>query len=105
MQQEQGMTPSSSELLIQIKPRELLDIDDGHGLAVLCVDGVVWITQSNDARDIVLKAGQTFVLDRPGLALVAAPTGPASIIVRKASEGTSSIQVDPPTAGDLRFAA
>jgi hypothetical protein len=99
------MTPSGSELLVQINPRELLDIDDGCGLAVACVDGFVWITQSNDARDIVLKAGQTFILDRPGLALLAAPVGPATVVVRKAAEDTPSIHVDPPTAGDLRFAA
>jgi hypothetical protein len=46
--------------------------------------GVLWITQSNDTEDIVISDGQSFVLDRPGLALVSAPTGPADIIIRAA---------------------
>jgi len=75
------MTGKCSELAITLVAHGLLDIRDGEGLAVRCVDGIVWITQSGDTRDIVVKAGQFFVLDRPGLALVAAPIGPATIMV------------------------
>ena len=32
--------------------------------------GTVWITQDRDVRDIILSAGQSFVLDRNGVALV-----------------------------------
>ena len=94
-----------SELLVHLQPRELLDISDGQGFAVICLDGTAWITQSDDARDIVINAGQAFVLDRQGLALVAAPLGRATIAIRKAGPDTASIQFELPTAGDLRFAA
>ena len=95
----------NSELLVHLERRELLDINNGQGLAIVCLDGTVWITQSDDARDIVISAGQAFVLDKQGLALVAAPLGHATIAVRKAGPDTPSIQFELPTAGDLRFAA
>lgn len=45
-------------------------IEDGRGLQVTCFKGHVWITQQRDPRDIVLGAGQSFVLDRRGSAIV-----------------------------------
>jgi Protein of unknown function (DUF2917) len=79
------MPEASSELLVQLEHHGLLDINDGQGLAVACIEGTVWITQSNDPRDIVINAGQSFLLDKQGLALVAAPAGQATIAVRRAS--------------------
>jgi hypothetical protein len=49
-----------------LKACEVLDIRDGQGLRVKSLRGVLWITQSNDSEDIVVRDGQTFVLDRPG---------------------------------------
>jgi hypothetical protein len=66
-----------------LKAREVLDIRDGQGLRVKSLRGVLWITQSNDSEDIVVRAGQAFVLDRPGLALISAPIGPADIIIQR----------------------
>jgi hypothetical protein len=34
--------------------------------------GAVWITQESDARDVMLKSGESFRLDRDGVALVEA---------------------------------
>jgi hypothetical protein len=93
------MPQASSELLVQLDHHGLFDINDGQGLAVSCVEGAVWITQFNDPRDIVITAGQSFLLDKQGLALVAAPSGQATIAVRRAGGGTPSIQFDLP-AGD-----
>jgi hypothetical protein len=60
----------------------VLQIHDGAGLAVKCVRGALWITQSNDTDDIIVRAGETFVLDRGGLALISAPIGPADLVVQ-----------------------
>ena len=81
---------ASSELLVQLKHHGLYDINDGQGLTVTCIDGTVWITQANDPRDIVINAGQSFLLDKQGLALVAAPAGQATIAVRQASPESPS---------------
>jgi hypothetical protein len=85
---------NSSELVVQLKHHGLFDINDGQGFTVTCIDGTVWITQANDPRDIVINAGQSFLLDKQGLALVAAPAGPATIAVCQASSEPPSIQFD-----------
>jgi hypothetical protein len=75
------MTRHFVDSSVRLNAGGLLDIDDGEGFAVECLEGAVWITQSNDPRDIVLKSGQSFVLDKPGLALVCAADGPATVAV------------------------
>jgi Protein of unknown function (DUF2917) len=54
---------------IRLHARDVHRIEDGQGLAVTCLRGNVWITQDRDVRDVVLSPGQSFVLDRNGLAL------------------------------------
>lgn len=47
-----------------------LRFHDAEGLELAVTKGSVWITQEGDERDIVVKAGQRFRLDRGGLAVV-----------------------------------
>jgi DUF2917 family protein len=61
--------------LLDIRPialprRSMHRIENGKGTEVFCLEGPVWITQEDDPRDIVLSAGQSFVLDRKGVAVV-----------------------------------
>ena len=50
----------------------LLRIRSGIGKGVAVFSGSAWITQHEDPRDVLLGAGESFVLDRPGLAIVQA---------------------------------
>ncbi len=98
------MTLHPTDRVVQLEPGELFDIEDGEGLAVTCVSGAVWVTQSYDPRDVVLTDGESFVLDRPGLALVSAPGGAAAVRLR----GTSRLgrtSRPPRQANALRSAA
>jgi hypothetical protein len=104
MQVEGVMTPQASPIPIQLRDREVLNIRDGQGLAVRCLGGALWITQDGDSDDIVLKAGQCFVLDRPGLALVTAPIGHATVLVEAAARGAPCTGQRRPADG-LRRAA
>src|SRR5262252_5253535 len=81
MQGTSDMTRRFADGPVRLDTGQLLDIHDGEGGTVECLEGAVWITQSNDPRDIVLNAGQSFVLDKPGLALVCAAAGPATVAV------------------------
>jgi len=55
---------------ITLAARSVHRIEKAGGLQVSCARGVAWITQERDPRDIILAAGHSVVLDRPGLAVV-----------------------------------
>jgi len=60
--------------LLDIKPIQLARgsvhrIENSQGSEVFCLEGALWVTQEGDPRDIALSAGQSFALDRKGLAV------------------------------------
>lgn len=55
---------------VAIAARSVHRIEDAQGTEVACVRGETWITQEADSRDLILASGQSFILDRPGLAVV-----------------------------------
>jgi hypothetical protein len=81
IQEEVVMATHPSEMPLHLASREVLNIHNGTGLLVRSLHGALWITQENDSDDIVLEDGESFVLDRPGLALVSAIAGPADIVI------------------------
>jgi hypothetical protein len=105
MQRSTDMTTRSADRPLRLNTGELLDINDGEGFTVACLEGAVWITQSNDPRDIVLSAGQSFVLDRAGLALVCAAAGPAAVAVEVPQPRVPPAPPVPPYWWDMRNAA
>jgi hypothetical protein len=52
----------------------LLRITDGRGLLVQVTRGELWITEEKEHRDIVLRGGESFRLERDGVALIYALT-------------------------------
>jgi len=99
------MNPQVTHIPRRLRVREVLDIRDGKGLIVRCLAGALWITQHGDTDDVVLKAGQCFELDRPGLALVSAPVGSATVMVEKRGRGAPCTGQRLPAPGRLRPAA
>ena len=99
------MTPRTYPTPRQLRAREVFDIRDGKGLAVRCLAGSLWITQDGDTDDVVLKAGECFVLDRRGLALVSAPVTPATLVVERATRGAPCAAQRYAAPGRLRPAA
>jgi hypothetical protein len=85
------MPTSLSDRPLRLSTGQLLDLHDGEGLEIACLEGAVWITQSNDPRDIVIAAGESFVLDKPGLALVCASAGPATVAVEAPQRPTAPV--------------
>lgn len=53
-----------------LEPHQTLGLRDAVGAQIQVRRGKVWITQHQDDRDLMVDAGATFTLDRPGLALV-----------------------------------
>jgi Protein of unknown function (DUF2917) len=74
----------SNPAATRLAHRSILDLRDRKGDRVECLDGSVWITQDGDPRDVVLDAGESFTLDRPGTALVYALADARVVVQRPA---------------------
>jgi hypothetical protein len=72
------VNPAGSAL--DLRDRQHLAMRDAAGWTVKALTGSVWITQDGDQRDITLRAGQSFTVDRDGSTLVS-PLGDARICV------------------------
>lgn len=57
---------------VELAARQVLRLTDAAGVRVVCLRGGVWLTQNDDLRDLILRAGESFTLDRDGVALVSA---------------------------------
>jgi hypothetical protein len=66
---------------IQLARGKPVPLRDAAGRTVHAHEGLVWITEENGVQDVVLQAGESFRLARPGLAIVEA-FGDASISIR-----------------------
>ena len=64
---------------IDLQPGQSLRLQDAMGKRIAVLQGHIWITQDHDPRDVVIAAGDDFVIDRPGLALITPLDGPARV--------------------------
>lgn len=63
---------NAAEGSIRLQRDQHMRLSDARGYQIKSVNGTVWITQEGDSRDIVLKEGQSFVVDRDGTTLLSA---------------------------------
>lgn len=56
--------PAARSDAIHLNKHQHLHLNGACGWAVHAMAGTVWVTQDGNARDIVLEAGESFVLDR-----------------------------------------
>ena len=55
-------TPANTTL--KMLPHDLLNAFKAQpGTTVTCDEGILWLTQSNDQKDYMLKPGETLVID------------------------------------------
>ena len=57
---------------IDLAKRDNLPLRDVRGTMLRVTRGSLWITQENDPRDLVLRTGDTWVVERDGLTIVEA---------------------------------
>jgi hypothetical protein len=58
--------------IIDLAARESVSLPNMRGTALRVTRGTVWITQENDTQDIVLRAGDTWVVEKNGLTILEA---------------------------------
>lgn len=54
------------------RPGELLNLEGAKGIRIAARSGTVWVTRDGNPRDIVLRSGESFELDRATTAIVQA---------------------------------
>jgi hypothetical protein len=64
---------------LRLERGQLLKVRDGAGSTVCALEGAVWITEQNQRRDVVLAPGRCYRLREPGVAIVHALNGSASV--------------------------
>ena len=58
--------------IIDLAARESVSLPDMRGTTLRITRGSVWITQENDTKDIVLHAGDNWVVEKNGLTILEA---------------------------------
>lgn len=48
----------------KIARNEILEVKQPLGVTIECLEGSIWVTLDGDSRDVVLGAGQAFIVDR-----------------------------------------
>jgi Protein of unknown function (DUF2917) len=67
--------PFDERILCEAIPlvrQDVLSVRRGRGALVFVQGGVIWLTEENGSRDVILRQGESFRLDRNGAALVQA---------------------------------
>jgi len=64
---------------VKLGPNQTLKVVDGEGTTVCAVEGSVWITEENQAKDIVLQPGACYQLRRRGTAILNSLGGNAAV--------------------------
>jgi len=63
-----------SGTIVDLAPRESVVIADVRGAVLRVNRGTLWITQEGDTRDVVLRPGDTWVVERQGHTIIEAQT-------------------------------
>lgn len=82
-----------------------LRIREGEGRSIAVFNGLVWITQKGDPRDVFVASGQTFTIDRPGLVLVDAMNDTDLIVLAPGVPAATDGRAARADASGLRLAA
>jgi hypothetical protein len=64
---------------VRLNGNQTLKLRDSAGSTVCAVEGSVWITEENHARDIVLAPGSCYRLSGRGLAIINSLGGNAAV--------------------------
>ena len=69
---------------------DLVELYDAQGTTLRVTRGLVWITQQDDTRDVVLHGGDVWTVERDGLTLIEAQDATVLCIVGTAAASAHS---------------
>ena len=92
------MDTSLAKSITKLARGEILRVDNALGQSIAVVQGMLWITQEGDRRDIFLSDGDSFVFSRRGTALAQAVTD--TKLLAFVGEAAEVIEPEPAAAAD-----
>ncbi len=66
------MTCNGYDKVLDLGEGDLVELNDARGTTLRVTKGTLWITQERDRRDIVLRAGDVWTVERQGLTIIEA---------------------------------
>ena len=72
--------------VVSLAPREAVTLPDIRGATLRVTQGVLWLTQERDPNDVVLRAGDNFVVESDGATVVEAQGAALFCIVGRQAE-------------------
>lgn len=68
------------EASLELRRGQVISLCDAQGLEIRVTRGTLWITQEDDERDRILKAGDHHFVGRQGLTVLTALAGTAQVV-------------------------
>ena len=70
---ESALHSEDAETVVELRAGQLWRADGNNcWRAIMCREGVIWITQNGDVQDHVITAGEMFLVSQPGKVIVQA---------------------------------
>ena len=66
------MKLNANNAVLELKPGQIVTLDDADGASVTVRTGSLWITEEGELKDIVLSPGEKRVITHPGRTLMQA---------------------------------
>lgn len=73
---------------IHLRDGRLLRLADADGMRIRCLNGTIWITSAGEPADILIEAGESYLICRNGLSLIES-IGNGCIRLEKTGRGTT----------------
>jgi hypothetical protein len=89
------MSRKNATKVWDLAPGQLAELDDARGMLLRVTRGALWVTMERDLRDIVLAAGDAFVVDRNGVTLLEAQ-GRTTVCVQPEAAGAAGYRIARP---------
>ncbi len=101
------MNNDLNDAIVRLNPNNDFQMKDALGACIHVHWGDLWITQEGDLKDHIVKTGESFAINRPGVTLLNAMNNVGASIMNKCTESDlasaatiGSLVSSPPAASD-----
>jgi hypothetical protein len=67
--------------VVEMAAREAVTLQNVRGVTVRVTRGIVWLTQEDDGKDVILRVGDNWMVERDGATVLESQDGEAIVCV------------------------